>query len=144
MSGVYALRVRARGETMHGAHFERERTLTATATPGGDRWDPVGPKGNELCELLRCLREAGVINRELTAKLRELGIDLSALRKCLGDCCNSPADRIESRLPQQHSTSVSTSAIADLREQLLRLVDERLGLSGPGISGQRDSGKDDV
>jgi hypothetical protein len=80
-----------------------------------------------------------VINRELTAKLRELGIDLSALGKCLGDCCNSPADRLESRLPQQHSAAVSTSAIAQLREQLLRLVDERLGLSG-----QRRAGKDDA
>ena len=122
--GVYSFRVRARGETMHGSHFERERTLTATAVPGGDRWDPHDPPGNDLCDLLRCLRESGVIDRELAERLRKCGIDLPALWKCLGERCQSASSRIETRQPQPRAPA--SLAIAELRDELLKLIEERL------------------
>lgn len=89
--GVFGFRVRARGETMRGLLFERERTLTAVAMPGGDNWDPNHPKGSDLCDLLHCLRERGVISDELTQKFKEMGVDLPTLLKCLGERCRSRA-----------------------------------------------------
>jgi len=85
VSGVFSLRVRARGETMRGVTFEREQTLTAVAVPGGDRWSPNDPKNTELCELVDCLRGREVLSSDFVGRLRELGIDLPSLLKCRGD-----------------------------------------------------------
>jgi IgA Peptidase M64/von Willebrand factor type A domain len=99
--GVFNIRVRARGETMHGSPFERERTLTATAIPGGDLWNPNDPKTNDLCELLYCLKEQDALSGELAQRLKELGIDLPAFLKCLSERCNSTPDVLETRRPQR-------------------------------------------
>jgi hypothetical protein len=89
--GVHKLRLRARGQTRKGMTFTREQTLTAVAWRGGDR-DPVqgGGRGHEsLCEWLECLlRRGGVIQPELEKRLREAGLDLDALRKCVAGHCN--------------------------------------------------------
>lgn len=53
LPGVSHIRVRARGETMNGTPFERERTLTATAVIGGDQWSPHDPGGTTICDRLR-------------------------------------------------------------------------------------------
>jgi hypothetical protein len=54
LQGVFNTRVRARGETRQGTPFEREWTLTAVATPGGDLWSPYDPKA-ACCGCRRCL-----------------------------------------------------------------------------------------
>ena len=92
LAGVYRLRIRARGETMHGSTFERERTLTVTAVPGGDIWDPNDPKPNQLCELIRCLAVQGLIDDKLKDASTRLGIDLDGLLKCLDQICLPGAD----------------------------------------------------
>jgi IgA Peptidase M64/von Willebrand factor type A domain len=86
--GVYAIRVRAQGETMYSASFEREQTLTAVAVAGGDSWDPHDPKRDPLCELLDCLRRTNAIDDELVQRLRKLGIDFPALLRCLEWKCD--------------------------------------------------------
>jgi hypothetical protein len=91
-AGVYAIRVRAIGQTMRGSRFERERTLTATAVPGGDQWDPNDPKPDRLCELLRCLEEHGVLGDRLRDELKRLGVDLDGLVKCLRAACRPGGD----------------------------------------------------
>jgi hypothetical protein len=40
---------------MHGAPFERERTLTAVGVPGGDKWSPNDPASDGNCGWQRCL-----------------------------------------------------------------------------------------
>jgi hypothetical protein len=87
VQGVFHIRVRARGETARGTPFERERTLTAVATPGGDVWNPNEPKANDFCNLLHCLQEKDVISDELMHRLKEQGIDLPTLLKCLDERC---------------------------------------------------------
>jgi hypothetical protein len=88
MQGVFVFRIRARGETMRGIPFEREKTLTAVAVPGGDKWDPNdGSKDNDLCNLLHCMKEKGVINERFLEKMKELGIDFASLWKCLTERC---------------------------------------------------------
>jgi hypothetical protein len=95
--GVYIIRVRARGETMHGTPFEREQTLTAVAVPGGDRWSPDDPKRDPICELLECLHRTGAINDEFIRRLRKLGIDLPSFLKCFERKCRGTAGTIEIR-----------------------------------------------
>lgn len=90
--GVYSARVRARGETMIGSPFERERTVTATAVPGGDIWDPSGPRADAVCELISCLEQHGVLGDPLREACKRAGIDLDGLLDCLGDHCSSGQD----------------------------------------------------
>lgn len=92
LPGVFNIRVRALGETMHGTPFERERTLTAVAVPGGDIWNPKDPETSDLCELLHCLLERGTVSKEFVKRLEELGINLPKLLKCLGEQCRSTRD----------------------------------------------------
>jgi hypothetical protein len=126
LPGVFSLRVRARGETMRGTMFERERTLTAVATPGGDQWSPHDPKTSDICTLLHCLREKGVISVELERELNERGIDLSALLQCLGEHCRSTAAELETRQPQKlYDTMIAQLAGIPL-ERLMTLMVERM------------------
>lgn len=113
--GVYAIRVRARGETMYGRPFEREQTLTAVATPGGDRWDPHDPKRDPLCELLECLRKKGVITDIFLRRLKELGINGTELVRCLGcGCSKEPGTR-----PGRATVSLSADEMLDAIRQVL-------------------------
>jgi hypothetical protein len=82
---------------MQGSLFEREQTLTAVAVPGGDIWNPNDPKTNDLCRLLDCLIEKGVVSRDLQKRLSDLGIDLPLLLKCLGKECRSLSEEVEPR-----------------------------------------------
>ncbi|TCC24546.1 LodA/GoxA family CTQ-dependent oxidase [Kribbella speibonae] len=85
LPGVYRIRVRARGRTRVGRPFTRERTLTAAVWRGGD--NPPAPSGGDsFCEWLSCLFKDGVIDEKLIERLRRLGFDLDALRKCLRGC----------------------------------------------------------
>jgi hypothetical protein len=90
--GVYAIRVRARGETAYGRYFEREQTLTAVAIPGGDHWDPNDPLRDPICEALDCLRPSGTINEELLRRLKELGFDLASFLRCFQSKCRETED----------------------------------------------------
>lgn len=127
LPGVFSVRVRARGETMRGTPFERERTLTAVAVPGGDMWSPNDPKTNDFCELLHCLREKGAISRELAQKLKELGIDLPTLLKCLGERCRSTADALEARQPQKPYDPAVAQLAGISIERLVEVIAERVG-----------------
>lgn len=127
LSGVYSIRVRARGETMRGTPFERERTLSAAAVPGGDKWNPDEPGTDVLCELLHCLRDKGAISGELAQKLKELGIDLPAFLKCLGERCRTTADEIENRQPQKQFDPAATQLAGISFDRLVELIAERVG-----------------
>jgi hypothetical protein len=92
-TGVYAIRVRARGETFHASPFTREQTLTAAVYPGGDRpREPVEP--DALCKLVDCLRQRG-IDDKLADRLADEGVDLHGLLDCLAARCTSPAAQAE-------------------------------------------------
>ena len=124
--GVYKFRIRARGETVHGVPFEREQTLTAVATPGGDKWDPNdGSKDDDmLCELLHCLQKNGVLNERFLEKMKELGIDFAAFWKCLQERCRRKKDNDEGRVPQKQAAS--THVTNDQLNQLVELIAERI------------------
>ncbi|GAA0943722.1 LodA/GoxA family CTQ-dependent oxidase [Virgisporangium aurantiacum] len=90
--GVYRIRVRARGTTPGGEAFAREKTLTAAVWRGGDQTPPSPSTGDgaheQLCKLLTCLlRRDGAITPEFEKRLRALGLNLDAARKCLAEFC---------------------------------------------------------
>ena len=81
--GVYRIRIRARGTTMTGEPFTREKTLTAAVWRGGDR--PIDPTGSgqaivdylrdhdaRLCEMLRCLASQPGLNPEQIRKCMDV------------------------------------------------------------------------
>jgi L-Lysine epsilon oxidase N-terminal/L-lysine epsilon oxidase C-terminal domain/von Willebrand factor type A domain len=98
--GVYRTCIRARGTTMGGEPFTREKTLTAAVWRGGDRVSDPGNSGQvivdylrerdvRLCELLKCfMQRGGVISAELEQRLQALGIDIADARKCLEKFCH--------------------------------------------------------
>jgi hypothetical protein len=94
MPGVYRARVRARGTTYGGEPFTREKTLTAAVWRGGNSTGAAGGSGAaggtdaSICDLLRCLLHSDVIiNASVEERLRALGIDLAAARKCVEQFC---------------------------------------------------------
>lgn len=105
VAGVYRVRVRALGQTRHGLPFTRERSHTAAVWRGGDRDAEISSQGGRpgqggsdgLCELLQCLlKEGGFISPDLEKRLREAGIDLGRLRKCVAGTCRE-VDRRSAR-----------------------------------------------
>ena len=111
--GVYKFRVRARGETMRGFAFEREKTLTAVAVAGGDRWDPNDPVCNPLCDLLDCLRSVHANGGKL---------DVARVLECLETKCCRPStsehagrsDSWTSRLSSLNAEELQRALIAAL------------------------------
>jgi hypothetical protein len=98
LAGVYPVRVLAGGTTLRGRPFTREHLLSGAVWKGGDAPpptstdDPAGSK-EEWCRLVSCLLGGAVVRPELVRRLRELGLDLEALRRCVSTWCkpSSPA-----------------------------------------------------
>ena len=90
-SGVYELAIHAEGRTSANAKFSRHKILTAGVWAGGDEpYDPKvdRPEGSGQCAWILCILDTVEKSRELQARLKELGLDLGALRKCLEQHCN--------------------------------------------------------
>ncbi len=92
LSGVYPFRVLANGKTLRGRDFTREHLLTGAVWKGGDNPPPTGKddpneEKERLCRLLSCLFSGKVIQPEFERKLKELGLDLDALRACIKSWC---------------------------------------------------------
>jgi hypothetical protein len=106
-AGVHKLRVRARGRTRKGMPFTREQALTAVVWRGGDHdaetgagdhlIDALNERDERLCELLKCLlRRGDAIEPELERRLRDAGLDLDHIRKCLeGYCAHGDKRRMQ-------------------------------------------------
>ena len=95
LSGVYPIRVLADGSTLRGRDFTREHVLTGAVWKGGDvppptsKDDPQEEK-DRLCRLLSCLLDEKVLRPDLERRLKDLGLDLDALRHCLHIWCQRP------------------------------------------------------
>ena len=92
LSGVYPFRVLANGKTLRGRDFTREHLLTGAVWKGGDNPPPSGKddpseEKERLCRLLSCLLSGKVIQPDFERRLKELGINLDALRACIKAWC---------------------------------------------------------
>jgi hypothetical protein len=89
-AGIYRVRVRAEGQTSGGYPFTREKTLSAGVFSGGSRRpDGASTDGvrDTLCELLHCLLSGGVLDKRAIDRLKKAGVDIAAVKKCLGRIC---------------------------------------------------------
>jgi hypothetical protein len=91
-SGVYQFVVRAEGRTSGNSRFTRAKVLTAGVWAGGDQpYNPQTGAGSEFCNVIRCLLDQVGKSRVLQERLKELGIDLEALIKCIKAHCERDA-----------------------------------------------------
>jgi hypothetical protein len=92
LPGVYPCRIRAEGYCDGKDKFTREKTLTAAVYYGNYGTTPPG--GDSLCEFLHCLTSERVLTKGAVEKLRQLGIDVEAFRKCWDANCPEPGEHI--------------------------------------------------
>jgi len=113
--GLYTFTLRAEGNTASNGQFRREKLLTAGVWEGGDRISDPG-KGyglDDRCEWVLCLLEQVEKSERLRECLKELGIDVGALRKCLERHCL----KAKAVPPEPIRSQVST----DERQKLMQL-----------------------
>jgi hypothetical protein len=97
--GVYQIRVRARGSSLAGKPFSREKVLSAAALArGGSQVDPgfeaeQAARDERLCRLLECILG--------NAKLETIGLDTQLVRKCLAEYCRKPKRLPSERVPRK-------------------------------------------
>ncbi|MEO6813216.1 MAG: tyrosinase family protein [Ginsengibacter sp.] len=96
IAGVYNCRVRAEGYTSNGNLFTREKTITAGVYSGNyDTTPPIEPD-DQLCNFLQCLLSDNVISEKAIKRLKEEGIDIRTLAKCIKThCMQHPKERIQ-------------------------------------------------
>ncbi len=83
-SGVYRVHVLGMGKTSLGSVWTREALRSAFTWKGGNNPPPRPDSYERFCQLLGCLQKNKAIDE---GRLKELGIDLSGLRKCM---CSRP------------------------------------------------------
>lgn len=88
-AGVYRFLISAAGFSFRGAAFTREQLLTAvlgTTSGPDDRPGETGdrPTRELVCELLSCLLASGAFDER---RLKELGVDLGIVFRCLETLC---------------------------------------------------------
>lgn len=93
LSGVYQFRVRANGRTLRHRPFTREQILTGAVWRGGNNPPPSsatdpGAADAKLCALLECLLGGKVLRPELIERLRESGVDMAELQRCIKRFCS--------------------------------------------------------
>ncbi|MDQ3707655.1 MAG: M64 family metallo-endopeptidase [Chloroflexota bacterium] len=139
LSGLYTIRVRARGETFFGTAFTREQVVSAHVfLPGGGGEDVRGtPDGrNVLCELLECLTVEGVISPKLYEELLSRGIDLRRLIECLQKYCREQSREQNTAANRERRRTVAGQQLRDVgiahqlkgleRKDLIHLLTELL------------------
>jgi len=124
LSGVYRFRVLAHGHTLRGLPFTREQLLTGAVWKGGDgplptSADDPAEGDRRLCELLQCLLSRAVVSEKLEARLRELGINLAGIRRCLKVFC----DRSERPANLAGLEVLQQPAVLSALRQLVELPD---------------------
>lgn len=80
LSGVYRVHIEGAGLTSLGSRWTREALRTAVTWMGGDEKPPRPTDTDRWCRLIECWQKSGAFDE---GRLKELGINLNAVRKCL-------------------------------------------------------------
>ncbi|MBO0950286.1 hypothetical protein [Fibrella forsythiae] len=80
LSGVYRVHVLGSGMTTLGSRWTREALRSAIVWKGGDTKPPRPSDYERFCQLIGCWQKNGALDAK---RLQELGINLTALRRCL-------------------------------------------------------------
>lgn len=132
VSGLYRLRVLARGNTYRERPFTREETrtasiweATATDTPGDRPGDGGSGDGGRLTELVCCLLRNQAFDERFYKRMSELGIDPDTLRKCLAQFCRETPET--AKAPERKADAAQLSADAVRRLSELDAMLQRFG-----------------
>ena len=149
-AGVYEVRLRVRGTTLHGTPFSREQVLSAAALAPGSRPDrdaeiEQDARDERLCRLLECLAS--------NAKLEQLGLDPGVVKKCLAEYCRrlrrTPTERpAPTRAPTAPTVRPMIAKVEEGTPRIARgmIMDEHdmtgpmFGLSPQDLADARKSG----
>lgn len=122
LAGIYTFRLMAEGLSAKGWAWTREKTLTAGVFRSrgrtGENGDGSGSGNASLCEWLHCLlQEKGILNEKAWKRLKEQGVDVKYLLKCLDKLCpDVPKEHIP-RLKQKINRAMKANrsqTIADV------------------------------
>jgi len=86
--GLYAVRIRAYGETFRGAPFTREQTRSAAVWPGGDRHPDTQSNAEQFCALLECLLRSKAFDAISGMSVKDLGVNMRAFEQCIRQHCH--------------------------------------------------------
>jgi len=86
--GLYAVRIRAYGETFRGTPFTREETRSAVVWPGGDRRPDTRSSAEQFCALLECLVRSKAFEAISGMSVKDLGINMRAFEQCIRQHCH--------------------------------------------------------
>ena len=128
IAGTWEVRFHADGTTLRRRPFTREAVRTAALWHGGDREPPSSGPGGEggdvrdpvetVCRLLSCLLSERVIDPGLRKRLREAGLDVDALSKCVATVCRHARSGAVPDTP-----AVGAGELAELRRAVAALLD---------------------
>jgi hypothetical protein len=141
-SGNYSFRLIAKGSTMKGSPFTREKTVTAVVFIGGDKYDTnnnfsslvdfFNERDKRFCELLNCIFSNEVLNEKLERKLADEGIDLKHLRECFKKYCSHQKSPDEKHQPIDFERALADPDLRALQNRLgteFFLNDETFGFA---------------
>lgn len=155
-SGNYSFRLIAKGSTIKGRPFTREKTVTAGVFIGGDKYDDnnnfsslvdlLNERDKRFCELLNCIFSHGAINEKFEKRLAESGIDLKHLRECLKKYCSPRKHPDEKRQIIDFEKALndpSVKAVIDRLGAEFVFKDETLGFAKQPEQGKKEEVRKD-
>jgi hypothetical protein len=130
VAGVYTFRVRAQGVSSSGYPFTREKLLSAgiiagrSSDAGGtdDLIDAIGERDEQLCRLLACLLSSDVLDQTFEKRLREAGVHLDGIRRCVKRWCESRRRRAGEPKPATPAGGLSPQSARVLGDLLQKLT----------------------
>lgn len=154
VAGNYLFRLFAKGTTINGRFFTREKTVTAAVFIGGDKYhdntnftswiDLPDGRDRRVCELINCIFSHGVINEKLEKTLLELGIDLKNFRECLKKYC-FPRKHTDEKLQgiESEKSFNDPDVMAGLQRPGSGFIfsDETFGFAKQPEQGKKETGK---
>lgn len=124
-SGVYPMRLLAKGKSLRGRPFTREHLLSAGTWKGGDQPPPSDSNpsnpNDKWCDVLRCLIAGKAISEEAA---KQWGIDLKAIEKCLARFC---------RTRREGGTKPRVNIAAAVTDKALATASVQTHLAGAGV-----------
>lgn len=87
-AGIYRFVVMAEGGTYRGVPFTREQLLTGAVFHEIKQPPPVSEGRYDLCRVLTCLLDEKNLSRKFEDRLKELGVNLDGIRRCIQVWCH--------------------------------------------------------
>ncbi len=113
LSGVYKFLIKATGRSLKGKSFTREQVKTIAVWQGGNKPFPETPTSTtggfnkeDLCQLLSCLLSDDNLSRKYKSRLKEGGINIDGMIKCLRKYCSKKPQKLSAGFETLESSKI--------------------------------------